>query len=217
MAATAHAPARRRLDPDARRREILRAASRAFATRPYETVQLAEVASAAGASRALVNHYFGDKRGLYLAVARAIAERTPKAVRLDLDVDVEEMVARNTEAFLDLVEASPYAARTFLGAGPFGDDPEIEALQDTLRDRLVERILVNHLGTTEIPPAALLAMRAATGLMERAASDWVRGKGTTREQVHAIVAEGILAFVRHVLPAVLAAGDGDEGRAAGGG
>lgn len=207
-------PPRRRLEPDARRDEILRAAARAFATRPYAEVQVRDIARDAGASRALINHYFGDKRGLFLAVARNIVARTPKAVRVDLGLSVEEMVNANTSAWLDLIENARETSLLFLG-GPVGDDRELEALQDELRDRLAERILLNHLGTTDVPPVALLTMRAATGLMERALRDWILDKGVTRAQTHAIIANSILAVVRHVLPAVLAVDpDGPEpGRA----
>jgi AcrR family transcriptional regulator len=196
---------RRRLDPDVRRKEILRSASRAFATRPYDDVHIDSIAREADASRALINHYFGDKRGLYVAVAREIVARTPNVVRTDLGLSVEDMVAANTDAWLDLVEANPETALMFLGAGPIGRDPELEALQDELRDRMAHRMLVNHLGTTDIPPAAHLTMRAATGLMELAVRDWATGRGGTRDQTHAIVAQSILAVVRHVLPAVMAA------------
>jgi len=195
---------RRRLDPEARRREILDAARGAFASRPYADVSIETVARDAGASRALVGHYFGDKRGLFLAVARDVVARTPAVVRTDLGLGVEEMVAANTDAWLDLLERSRETAMIFLGAGPFGGDPQLEALQDELRDAIAERILVNHLGTTDLPPAARLTMRAATGMMERAIGDWLTGKGPTRAQTHAIVAQTILATVRHVLPAVLA-------------
>jgi len=196
---------RRRLAPDVRRKEILRVASRAFATRSYDGVHIDAIARDADASRALINHYFGDKRGLYVAVAREIAARTPSVVRADLDLSVEEVVAANTDAWLDLLESNRETSLMFLGAGPIGRDPELEALQDELRDQMSDRILANHLGTTDIPPAAHLAMRAATGLMERAARDWVTGKGATRDQTHAIIVQGILAVVRHVIPAVLEA------------
>jgi AcrR family transcriptional regulator len=195
---------RRRLDPDVRRKEILAVATRAFATRPYDDVQVDAIAREADASRALVNHYFGDKRGLFLAVARDIVARMPSVVRTDLDLSVEEMVAANTDAWLDLIEANRETSLMFLGAGPIGRDPELDALQDELRDRLADRILANHLGTTDISPAAHLTMRAATGMMELALRDWATGRGATREQTHAIVAQGILAVVRHVLPAVVA-------------
>ncbi len=197
---------RRRLDPDARRGEILAAATRAFSSRPYEEVQIDAIAREADASRALVNHYFRDKRGLFLAVVREVAEGVPAVVSTELDLPVEEMVDANTAAWLDLVEAGRDTFMMFLGGGPIGRDPELEALQDELRDRVAERILVNHLGTSEIPPAARFTMRAAVGAMERAAQDWIGGRGGSRAETHALIAATILATVREVLPAVEAAG-----------
>ncbi len=198
---------RRRLNPDERKAEILGAARRAFTTQPYDDVRLERVADDAGASRALVSHYFGDKRGLFLALAHDFVTRAPATVRLDLDLSVEDMVTANTEAWLDLVLANREASMVLLGAGPLGHDRELEALQDELRDRLAERILINHLGTTDLPPAARLTMRAATGLVERALRDWILGKGATREQTHTIISQSILAVVRDVLPSVLALDD----------
>lgn len=198
---------RRRLDPEQRRAEILQAARHAFATRPYDAVHVDAIAREAGASRALVGHYFGDKRGLFLAVARDIVGRVPRTVRADLvDLPVEQMVDANTRLWLDLIEANRETSLIFLGAGPVGRDPELEALQDELRDRVAERMLVNHLRTLDLPPAACVTMRAALGMFERALRDWILGR-STREQVHAIIANGILATVRHVLPAVLALDD----------
>jgi AcrR family transcriptional regulator len=196
---------RRRLDPEERRAEILSAARRAFASRPYDEVQLEDIARNADASRALINHYFGDKRGLFLAYARGVVARSPAVVRTDLDLGVEDMVAANTDAWLDAVAANPETALLFLGGGPLGRDPELDALQDELRDRMARRVLRNHLGTDDLPPAAVATMRAATGLVERAARDWLTGRGMTRAQTRALIVESILAVVRHVLPAVLAA------------
>ncbi|HZE17309.1 MAG TPA: hypothetical protein VE197_17310 [Mycobacterium sp.] len=91
-----------------------------------------------------------------------------------------------------------------LGGGPLGRDPELEALLDELRDRLAERILINHLGTTEIPPAALMTMPAATGLIEIAVRDCQLDRVLSREQTHTIIAQGILATIPQMLPHVLA-------------
>jgi len=193
---------RRRLKPDDRRREILRAARRAFATRPYDQVQIDAVARDAGASRALVNHYFGDKRGLFLAVARQMVERVPSVVRTDLELEVEQMVAANADAWLDFVEAGRETFMLFGGAGPIGGDPEFWALKDELRDRFAERMLVNHLGDAEIPAEARFAMRAAIAAMEQAAQDWITGRGGTRAQTHTLMVEIILATIRQVLPAL---------------
>jgi AcrR family transcriptional regulator len=203
---------RRRLDPDDRRKEILRAATRSFSTRPYDEVQIGEVAREADASRALVNHYFRDKSGLFAAVLRTIVEQTPTVVRTDLgEVGVEEMVAANTAAWLDLVEASPDTVMMLIGSGPVGRDAEIEAAQDELRDRLARRMLANHLRTDDPPAAAVLAMRAELGMIERAIRDWIGGRGGTREQTHLLIERSILATVREVIPALLAAGEEEAG------
>jgi len=193
---------RRRLSPDDRRKEILRAARRAFATRPFDEVQIDAVAREAGASRALVNHYFRDKRGLFLAVARQMVERVPSVVRTDLELDVEQMVAANADAWLDFVEAGRQTFLLFGGAGPIGGDPEFWELKDELRDRIADRILANHLGTAEIPPEGRFAMRAAIAAMEQAAQDWTTGRGGSRAQTHTLMVAIILATIRQVLPAV---------------
>ena len=137
---------RRRLSPGDRKKEILAAAARAFSEQSYDDVHVDAVARDAGASRALVNHYFRDKRGLFLAVIQQLVERLPRIVRSDLDLPCEEMVAANTAAWLDLIEADRRTFLLFAGGGPLGSDPEFEALVDQLRNRLVDRVLANHFG-----------------------------------------------------------------------
>lgn len=201
---------RRRLSPGERKKEILAVAARAFAKQPYEDVHIDAVAREAGASRALVNHYFRDKRGLFLAVVAETAERLPKAVRADLGLPVEEMVAANTAAWLDIVESTPPTFRTFIAGGPLGGDEELQELRHDLRDRLARGMLANHLETTDFPPAAVTVMRAEVALIEQATADWIAGRGGSREQTQALMVESILATVRRVLPAVLAVGTDSE-------
>jgi AcrR family transcriptional regulator len=198
---------RRRLSPGDRKEEILGAAARAFAKQPYDEVHIDAIARDAGASRALVNHYFRDKRGLFLAVVAATAKRLPRSVRADLDLPVEEMVAANTAAWLDLVEADSRTFLMFVGAGPLGRDPQLEELLDEMRDRVVDRILANHFGEAELPASAHFTMRAAMAMMERAVRDWVTGTGGSREQTQALVSQTILTTVRQIVPAVEAAAD----------
>lgn len=59
---------RTRLAADDRRDGILAAARELYAVHPYSEVSVQQVAEAAGASSALVFHYFGSKPGLYTAV-----------------------------------------------------------------------------------------------------------------------------------------------------
>ena len=66
---------RRRLSPDDRRNELLALGAEVFGQRPYDEVRIDEIAERAGVSRALMYHYFPDKRAFFAAVVRAEGER----------------------------------------------------------------------------------------------------------------------------------------------
>ena len=78
---------RRRLPPDERRELILQSAARLFTVLPYSQVSTTDIAREAGITRGLLNHYFTDKRGLYLEVVRRAVllptfEQTPESVAI---------------------------------------------------------------------------------------------------------------------------------------
>src|SRR3954454_21431363 len=80
-------PQRRRLTPDARRAELLRAGERVFTESSYEDASIEQIADAAGVSKNLLYHYFDGKRDLYLATIRAATQemlaRTAPDMRLE--------------------------------------------------------------------------------------------------------------------------------------
>jgi AcrR family transcriptional regulator len=194
-----------RRDPEDRRAAILAAARRVFADAPYEAVNMSDVARAAGVSRALVNHYFGSKRELFIETLRAVAAAAPAVVRTDLHLPVEEMVARNADAWLDHVQANVNTSLAIAGVRPFGDDPEAAGPLGEIRDQLVDRMLLNHFGDVEIAPTVRLALRAYTGLFEVAARDWLIAGRATRDQVRVLLVECLLAIVREAAPKLAAA------------
>src|SRR4051794_36623034 len=161
---------------------------------------MADVAAEAGVSRALVNHYFGSKRELYLETLRVVASQGPSQVRTDLDLPVEDMVAANADSWLDFVEANPNTTMAMSGGGAFAGDRESEKALSDLRDELVDRMLANHFGSASIPPPARLAMRAYTGLWEVAVRDWLVEGLATREEVRELLVQSLLALVREVIP-----------------
>ena len=65
-------PRARRLAPDERRAQILRAADEIFRSHPYDEVSLDSIADAAGITRGLISHHFGTKRELYVEVVRRL-------------------------------------------------------------------------------------------------------------------------------------------------
>src|SRR5579875_26252 len=66
---------RRRLSPDDRRSELLALGAEVFGQRPYDEVRIDEIAERAGVSRALMYHYFPDKRAFFAAVVKGQADR----------------------------------------------------------------------------------------------------------------------------------------------
>ena len=98
------------MDPAERRELILSAARRAFASRPYEEVSLAEVAQEAQASEALVHKYFAGKAGLYAQVLRYAADELAERTRRADDALPEGSSAR------DRVRASVLTYLDFIAA-----------------------------------------------------------------------------------------------------
>src|SRR2546430_14223292 len=66
---------RRRWSPDDRSSELLALGAEVFGQRPYDEVRIDEIAERAGVSRALMYHYFPDKRTFFAAVVRAEGDR----------------------------------------------------------------------------------------------------------------------------------------------
>jgi AcrR family transcriptional regulator len=75
--------------PDATRAKLLGAAGHMFAERGYQATTVRDICSRAGANVALVNYYFGGKRGLYLVVLHELMARSAhlEEVRGALDQD----------------------------------------------------------------------------------------------------------------------------------
>jgi AcrR family transcriptional regulator len=197
--APAEPPRWRRLEPDARREQILDCAVRLFGERPYAAVSTTDIAREAGVARGLLNHYFGTKRDLYLEVVR-------KLVHLpDLDDaqvstgPLRTRVQRSVEWFLDVVSVH---AKTFVavtGAEGVGDDPEIERILAAADDRAARKVL-ETVGLSADVPDHRAVIRAYGGLVKAAVREWVRGETLTREQVQLLLSQALITIVRDVLP-----------------
>jgi AcrR family transcriptional regulator len=135
-------PPRRRLSPDDRRNELLSLGAEVFGQRPYDEVRIDEIAERAGVSRALMYHYFPDKRAFFAAVVRAEGERlfeatnTPPAPGRTLFDQVREGVL----AYLRYDEEHPHGAwAAYMGMGR--SDPVLRGIEDIDNDRQAGRII----------------------------------------------------------------------------
>jgi AcrR family transcriptional regulator len=201
MAATS--PRFSRLDADERRAQILAAARRVFSASGLAGASMAGIADEAGVARGLVNHYFGTKRELYLAVVADLAAELPELVRTDLrDRPLEEMIDANVTSWLDSIERNRDLWMALMGVEANGTDPEVEELMAAGRDAVIERMASNQAGGGPPSDELRLVLRVFLGAAEAGAREWAMRERASREQVHAVLRETLLAMVGTVLPRV---------------
>ena len=82
---------RRRLSPDDRRAELLALGAEVFGQRPYDEVRIDEIAERAGVSRALMYHYFPDKRAFFAAVVKGQADQLFETTNTPADARSEPL------------------------------------------------------------------------------------------------------------------------------
>jgi AcrR family transcriptional regulator len=190
-------PRWRRLTPDARREAIIEAATRRFATRPYEEVSTSDIAADAGVNRGLIHHYIGTKRDLYLEVLRRnlrMPAFTP-LVALSTPENLERAISEGIDAWLDEVERAPGPWLVFQRAsvGP-GRDPEVEALVQAARDAAIDEGLKVRFADGEAPPAVRGVVSALGALAAQAIVERIELERLNREQVRALLRQLALSL-----------------------
>jgi AcrR family transcriptional regulator len=193
---TSAAPRWNRLTHEDRRAQILAQACTLFSKRSYAAVSMEDIASAAGVTRGLLNHYFGTKRDLYLNVIRYITRLPPAAEHAAPGGTVAETVARNVDLYLDAAERNRVAWLAIAGGVGFGRDREIERVLADVEEAYVDRIIEIFGGDPSSAPAAQRAAIRCYGAMAQAVSkEWLSGKRLTREQARVLLCETLLAIV----------------------
>jgi len=133
---------RRRLSPDDRRNELLALGAEVFGLRPYDEVRIDEIAERAGVSRALMYHYFPDKRAFFAAVVRAEGERLFEATNTlsEPGQSVFDQVRDGVLAYVRYDEEHPHGAwAAYVGMGRA--DPVLRGIEDIDNDRQANRIM----------------------------------------------------------------------------
>ena len=189
---------RARLGLDERRAQLLLLGRELFSVRAYDDIQIGDIARAAGISKGLLYHYFGSKRGFYVATVAEAAKEMLAATKLDAALPPPEKARRSMEAYLDFVEQHAGAYLALLRGG-IGTDPEVAAIVDRTRGEFVQRF-VSNLGLTEPRPVFQLAARSWIGLVEGASLAYLEGRGVDGQGL-----EGRSPDRRHVDRATLLA------------
>ena len=95
-----------------REEQILEAASSAFGTRGYPSVNVVDIAARAGISKPLIYGYFGSKDGLYAATCRRAGFRLVSEIGQAMENWGDEPVDRGTailEAIFTALSEQPHA------------------------------------------------------------------------------------------------------------
>ncbi len=187
------APTRRRLPPDERRESILHAAARLFGERPFAQVTTVEIAREAGVARGLLNHYFQDKRGLYLEVVRR-SVLLPELETLSparTSGSLADRVDAAVQWFLDSVDAQATTYFAVVGSEAVADDPEVAALVDHGAD-LAARHVLHLVGLDADDPLEMARVRCYAGLARATLHEWSVRHTLSRQQAHELLRDVLL-------------------------
>ena len=133
---------RRRLSPADRRAELLALGAEVFGKRPYDEVRIDEIAERAGVSRALMYHYFPDKRAFFAAVVKDEADRLYEATNIPAPAGLTmfEELRAGVLAYMAYHEQNPEAAwAAYVGLGR--SDPVLLGIDDEAKNRQMEHIM----------------------------------------------------------------------------
>ncbi|ROS42641.1 TetR family transcriptional regulator [Amycolatopsis thermoflava] len=197
-------PRWRRLEPDARREQIFTCAARLFGERPYAEVSTSDIAAAAGVARGLINHYFGTKRELYLAVLRRAVTIPTTAMDIVTDGPIEEKARVAVDWFLTLVTKQGKTWLVATAPEGLGSDPEVEAILVEAERRSAARVL-DALGVKVDAANAEVCnalVRAYGGMVKAAGREWLLRGELDRDQVHTLLSRSLVTLIEDVFPAV---------------
>jgi AcrR family transcriptional regulator len=136
------ATARRRLSPEDRRAELLALGAEVFGKRPYDEVRIDEIAERAGVSRALMYHYFPDKRAFFAAVVKDEADRLYEATQNlpPTGLTMFEELRIGVLGYMAYQQQYPESAwAAYVGLGR--SDPVLLGTSDEAKNRQLEHVM----------------------------------------------------------------------------
>jgi AcrR family transcriptional regulator len=197
---SAGAARRVRMDPDERRGQILRIASRLFGQRPYSEVSISDIANEAGIARGLLHHYFGSKRELYLEVVRVAAQASLEAAP-DVAPGSPEAWTTIVDDFLAMVDRNPTRWLNSVTVGGAEGDDEVAAILDETREILADQtLLAIGLADRADDPAVRAFVRAWGGFVQELNIEWVGRGRLDHDRVRTTMLATLPILVEQVLP-----------------
>lgn len=184
----------RRLSRDARREQLVAAATPVVADQGFADLSLEDVAARADVTRNLLYHYFPRGRA---DIAAAVVERAGHELSDDWEVDeslpLADRLAVNFARMADHALAPSDAWRVYRRARA-ADDPALQVIAVRYTDSAISSISLNHLGTREPPARVHLALTAFVAFAETAL-DEARLRHVPREAVMQLLSDSLVAVI----------------------
>ncbi|NUR89478.1 MAG: TetR/AcrR family transcriptional regulator [Nonomuraea sp.] len=170
------------------------AALELFSTRDAEDVSIDDVASAAGASRALVYHYFGGKQELYVAALRSAADQLESRLRPTDNGRPLNELASGLARYFDVVEEHAAGFAALLRGGPANRAGEVGEIVDGVRRRLF-RMIQRQMGVEEPSPVLRTTLRSWIASVETAGLDWLEHRDIERSTLEKMLVDHMIALL----------------------
>lgn len=208
MTTTPTAPTRQRLSPEQRRQRLLDIGLEVFGESAYDQLSAQDIARRAEISHGLLFHYFGSKRGFYVAVIREAADRLLERSQAALEatpdgVDATQFV--QLDVFLGFVEDNS-GLFTLLMQGGIGVDRQVQGIVDSTRKALARRVAPRQ-PSEDLSDLDRLALTAWIGAVEAAAVDWADQR---RRGAETLDRHQLSELLHHMLPPTLRPGPSQE-------
>lgn len=170
------------------------AALELFSKRDAEDVSIDDVASAAGASRALVYHYFGGKQELYVAALRSAAEQLESRLRPHDGGRPLDELASGLKRYFDFVEEHAAGFAALLRGGPANRAGEIGEIVDGVRQRLF-KLIMRQMRVEEPSPVLRTTLRSWIASVETAGLDWLEHRDIQRPTLERMLVDHMVALL----------------------
>lgn len=202
-----------RLTTDERRAQLLALGVQLYAQHPYDALTTEAIAARGEISKGLLFHYFGSKRGFYLATLEHVAQQLLTRVQLDPDRAPLDAVGDALDRLLDFVDAHAAIYRALLRGGL---GPRSRAAVERVRWTLVHRVRARldppgtPLASTPVIDAAGLRLYGWVGTLEALSLAWI-DHGVARDEIRALMIDSVASVLAAIEPGE--AGRRDRGAA----
>lgn len=176
------------MTPEIRREEVLLAARELFEKHPYDQLTTAQLAEGCGISEGLIFHYFGSKRGLYIAcLERGLQDFLGAIEDPGPPMPLDQRLRHSIDSYLDFVEQYPRGYAAVLRGG-IGMDDEVHELIEGAREGFCAQITAG-LGIDDPSPALVVAIWGWMGFVENSCARWVTLREIPRDELRDLLAD----------------------------